>query len=74
MNNPLLTEVIGVYCIDMPSRVEEQIVFNEDGSFTIFINARLTQKRQMLAYQYALIHIMQDDFSKDTADEIEKAI
>lgn len=74
MNNPLLTEAIGVYCIDMPSRVEEQIVFNEDGSFTIFINARLTQERQMLAYQHALIHIMQDDFSKDNADEIEKAI
>ena len=74
MKNPLLTEAIGVYYIDMPSRVEEQIVFNEDGSFTIFINARLTQERQMLAYQHALIHIMQDDFSKDNADEIEKAI
>lgn len=74
MNNPALTEAIGVYFIDMDSRVEEQVVFNEDGSFSIFINARLNWERQMLAYQHALQHIMKDDFSKECADDIEKVM
>ena len=41
MHNPALTEAIGVHFIDMTPQVEEQVVLNEDGSFSIFINARL---------------------------------
>lgn len=76
MNNPLLTEAIGVYFLDMDTAVEEEVHPNEDGSFTIFINARISRARQMLAYQHALEHIMRNDFSKtDTdVDEIEKAM
>ena len=68
MNNPLLTEDLGVYIIDMTPKVEEQVVFNEDGSYSIFINARLNQERQMLAYQHALMHIIKNDFEKYDAD------
>ncbi|WP_186424129.1 hypothetical protein [Lacrimispora celerecrescens] len=71
MNNPLLTESIGVYFLDMDSGIEEQVVSNSDGSFTIIINSRLNQERQMLAYQHALLHIANDDFSKKDADSIE---
>lgn len=71
MNNPLLTEAIGVYFLDMDSGIEEQVVSNSDGSFTIIINSRLNQERQMLAYQHALLHIANDDFSKNDADFIE---
>ena len=74
MNNPTLTEAIGVHFIDMPPRIEEQIIFNEDGSFSIFINARLNCERQMLAYQHALQHILQDDFSKECVDTIENSM
>lgn len=74
MNNPLLTEDLGVYIIDMKPKVEEQVVFNEDGSYSIFINARLNQERQMQAYQHALMHIMKNDFEKCDADEIEQAM
>lgn len=74
MKNPLLTEAIGVYYMDMPSRVEEQVIFNADGSFSIFLNSRLNFERQMLAYQHALEHIMENDFEKPDADEIEKAM
>ena len=52
MNNPLLSEAIGVYYLDMDTAVEEQISFNSDGSFSIFINAKLNYERQMLAYQW----------------------
>lgn len=71
MNNPLLTEAIGVYFLDMDTGIEEQVVFNDDGSYTILINSRLNQERQMLAYQHALLHIVNDDFHKSDADSIE---
>ena len=74
MNNPLLTEDIGVYFINMDTAVEEEVHPNEDGSYSIFINARLNWERQMKAYKHALEHIMRDDFSKECADEIEKAM
>lgn len=74
MNNPLLTEDIGVYLIDMDTAVREQVNYNEDGSFTIFINARLSCEQQMIAYQHALLHIVNNDFEKECADEIEKAM
>ena len=65
MNNPLLTEAIGVYFLDMDCLIDEQVIFNEDGSYSIFINSRLN---------HALTHIMNDDFSKENADDIENAI
>lgn len=36
MNNPLLTEAIGVYFLDMDTAVEEEVHPNEDGSFSHF--------------------------------------
>jgi hypothetical protein len=69
-----LTEAIGVYFLNMDTAVEEEVHPNEDGSFTIFINARLSNDRQMLAYRHALEHIMNDDFGKYCADDIEKAM
>ena len=74
MNNPLLTEAIGVYFLDMDCLIDEQVVFNDDGSYSIFINSRLNHERQMLAYQHALIHIMNGDFTKECADDIEKVM
>lgn len=74
MNNPLLTEAIGVHFLDMDMGIEEQVICNADGSFTILINSRLNQERQMLAYQHALLHIVNDDFHKKEADSIELAM
>lgn len=74
MNNPLLTEAIGVYFMDMDTAIDEQVIFNEDGSYSIFINSRLNWERQMIAYQHALIHIMNDDFCKPSADKVETAM
>ena len=74
MHSPLLTEDIGVYFLDMDHAIEEEVTANEDGSFSIFINARISQARQMAAYQHAIAHILRDDFSKDDADEIERVM
>ncbi len=72
--HPLLTEAIGVYFLDLDSVIEEQVISNSDGSFTIIINSRLNQERQMLAYQHTLLHIANDDFSKKNVDSIELAM
>lgn len=74
MNNPLLTEAIGVHFLDMETEIEEQVICNNDGSFTIIINSRLNQERQMQAYQHALLHIANDDFYKKDADSVELAM
>lgn len=74
MNNPLLTKSIGVYFLDMDTAMEEKVHPNEDGIFTIIINSRLNCEQKMMAYQHALTHIMNDDFSKEYADDIEKVM
>ena len=73
LNNPLLTEDIGVFFLNMDTAVEEEVHPNEDGSYSIFINSHLNWERQMAAYQHALEHIINDDFGKESADKIEKS-
>ena len=45
---------------------------NEDGSYTIFINASLSDKKKMECYLHELFHINNDDFFKSDVQEIEK--
>lgn len=67
-------EKLGVHFMDMHCKVREQVVKNEDDSYTILINARLNCEQQMEAYQHALRHIMNNDFDKDNVNEIEFGI
>ena len=48
---------------DRPGR--EMVVENEDGSFTIIINSRLSTQGQRDAYYHARRHIDNDDFEKE---------
>lgn len=73
MNNPAL-EAININFLDMPSRIQEHVICNEDGSFSIFINSRLNWESQMIAYQHAVRHIAEMDFEKYNADDIESAM
>lgn len=47
------------------------VVPNEDGSYTILINAKLSQEEQLKAYQHALNHIKNEDFEKSDIQNIE---
>ena len=47
------------------------IIKNEDGSYTILINAKLSDQGQLLAYEHALRHIINEDFEKENVQEIE---
>lgn len=62
---------INTKIIDMDVLVGEQITANSDGSYTIFLNARLSHERQLEAYTHALRHIQGNDFEKENADQIE---
>lgn len=57
--------------LDMPTKTKEAVTENEDGSYTIFINAKLNQERQRTAYIHAMRHILGNDFQKDDVQSIE---
>lgn len=59
-----------VIVLDMPTN--EAVTVNEDGSYTIFINARLNREQQLMSYYHAMKHIAGEDFDKENVQEIEK--
>lgn len=64
----------GIFCylVDMPSRVGATAIPNDDGTYTVYVNSRLSIERQRRAYLHEVRHIKNDDFYKDiNIDEIE---
>ena len=57
-------EDIFVYYIDFKNSVPATSTKNEDGSYSIFINARLSQEQQVNAYMHELQHILAKDFTR----------
>ncbi|MGN0366745.1 MAG: hypothetical protein ACI4E5_12515 [Suilimivivens sp.] len=58
--------------IQFPTKkINETVVENEDGSYTIFIESSLSKDRQKEAFIHAMKHILGDDFKKDDANKIE---
>lgn len=69
-----MNDDVFVQYIDMDTLIKEHVFANADGSYTIFINARLNMEQQLEAYMHALGHIIHGDFDYDnirTVDEIE---
>ena len=61
-----------IQLIQFPNKkVREAVVANEDGSYTIFIDASLTREMQQESFEHAMKHILGDDFTKDNGDKIE---
>lgn len=65
-------EDINVQLMDMDTKIPEQLVKNDDDSYTIFLNARLSQESRLKSYRHALKHILENDFDKHSVQEIEK--
>ena len=64
--------MINVILLDLPVGVSEMVTLNEDGSYSIFLNARLSATEQRTGYLHALDHIENGDFYSDmTAQDIE---
>ena len=62
---------VNVVMLDMDLMVHEQITKNNDDSFTIFLNSKLTSEARLIAYEHAMQHIRNKDFDKNNVDEIE---
>lgn len=58
-----------IILLDMSTN--EAVTANEDGSYTIFINARLNREQQIRSYYHAMKHIVGEDFDKENVQEIE---
>ena len=65
-------EDINVQLMDMDTKIPEQLVKNNDDSYTIFLNARLSQESRLKSYCHALKHILGSDFDKNDIQEIEE--
>lgn len=54
-----------------PGKTKEAVTENEDGSYTIFIDASLTVEEQKKKFLHAMKHIIGNDFKEENANEIE---
>lgn len=61
-----------VRLINFPTGMaKEAVAENEDGTYTIFIEAALSHEEQKTKFLHAMKHILQSDFDKFNADQIE---
>lgn len=65
----MMTPDVNVSIIDFKNIPgKEMVTENEDGSYTVLINARLSYEGQLQAYKHALRHINSNDFQEQEAD------
>lgn len=58
---------------DLPPKIRSFARENEDGSYTVVLNSRLSAETVTEAYQHEVDHINGDDFDGGDTDKIEKA-
>lgn len=63
---------INVQLLNMDTKIPEQLIKNDDDSYTVFLNARLSQESRVKSYYHALRHIANDDFEKEDVQIIEQ--
>lgn len=61
-------EDINVQIIDMDVMIPEHVIKNQDGSYTIFLNAKYNQEHQLQSYLHAIEHINNGDFDREYGD------
>ena len=67
-----MTPDVNVVVMDFKaSKGKEMVMPNEDGSYTILINAKLSYTGQLKAYEHAMKHIEAGDFQANDVQTIE---
>ena len=56
---------------NMPYGMPEHIIDNQDGSYTVFLNAKLNYETQREGFQHAVDHVMRKDYEKEDVQQIE---
>lgn len=57
--------------INLPTTIRAYTKQTADGSYTVFVNARLSRDMQIKAYRHEVEHISGQDFEKEDVQEIE---
>lgn len=65
-----MVEYIGVYLVDLPHGIRGFTRKNEDGSYSIMINARLSSEMQIEVYDHEIRHIDSGDY--DSVKKVDK--
>lgn len=70
-----MTKDVNICLMDFPNTKDREMVTeNEDGTVSIFINAKLSHDEQLAAYNHAINHINDDDFRKRDVQVIETTV
>lgn len=71
----ILPDDINVVLMDFPKRrkTHEAVTQNADGTYTIFIDARISTEGQQREFNHAMQHIKNGDFDKHDVQLIEAA-
>lgn len=54
---------VHIYYLDMPCSVASNVVENPDGSFTLYLNSRMTHERNIKGYLHEVKHLKNDDLN-----------
>lgn len=57
------TSEVYVYYMDMPCSIDSSVVENPDGSFTIYLNSRMTYERNIEGCLHELKHLRKEDLA-----------
>lgn len=68
-----MTPDVNIVLLDIDYKTNEVVTENEDGTFTVVINARLSEDGKLRAYKHAMQHINNQDFMKSNVQTIEYA-
>lgn len=52
-----------IYYVDMPCSISSNIVDNGDGSYTLYLNSRLSYEKNLEGYLHEMKHINNNDFN-----------
>ena len=69
-----LLDDVNVQVLDFGNSIPATVTINEDGSFSIFLNARLSYEQRMQAYLHEMRHIQKDDFFTVCRTKMQKQV
>lgn len=64
--------MVNVRLLQLPVSIRGFVRENEDGTYTIVLNSRLSYEQNLKTYEHELSHITNNDFRKHDVNEAER--
>lgn len=71
MRKPIPNVDFFIYFMPMHGSIGGYVTPNPDGTFSVYLNERLSREQNMKTLKHEINHIVADDFSKDDVAQIE---